>query len=506
MRKKRLMYNTLSALTFQLTTLVCGFILPRLILQKFGSETNGLVNSISQFLNVIAFLELGVGSVVQSSLYKPLASKDNEQISRIVSSAGKFFKKLAFILLWYVIFLVCFYPSIVHTNESWINTVLLILAISISYFAQYYFGAVNRLLLNASQLGFINYTTQTITLIANTAVCAVLIHLGFSIQVIKLTTSLIFLLRPLVLKLYVDRHYEINRRIQYSEEPIKQKWNGLAQHIAAIVLDGTDSIVLTMFSSLANVSIYGVYHLVVHGVRQIFVYMVSGVQALLGDMWARNEHKELHTFFGQYEWIIHTVTVFIFSCTGALIIPFVQVYTKGITDTNYIQPLFGALLTVAQAVFCLRIPYNNMVLAAGHFKQTQRCYYISAFVNIVLSVITVVKFGLVGVAIGTLVAMIYQTIWMIFYNAKNLLKWPLKTTAKQVSIDIVEVVMIALIVGLLKMGQISYSHWIVLALKVAACSFLCILLINMVFYRKYVTMYTKKFLNVIRKITAIRQS
>ena len=75
-RKRRLFYNTISSLIFQLTTIICGFILPRLILTAFGSEVNGLVNSIIQFLGIISFLELGVGAVVQSTLYKPLAEKN----------------------------------------------------------------------------------------------------------------------------------------------------------------------------------------------------------------------------------------------------------------------------------------------------------------------------------------------------------------------------------------------------------------------------------------------
>ena len=95
MREKKLAKNTISSLFFQITTIVCGFILPRLILNSFGSEINGLVNSINQFLQIIAFLELGVGAVVQSSLYKPLADGNNEEISKIIVSAGKFFKKLA---------------------------------------------------------------------------------------------------------------------------------------------------------------------------------------------------------------------------------------------------------------------------------------------------------------------------------------------------------------------------------------------------------------------------
>ena len=109
-RKKRLLCNTVSSLVFQIVTLVCGFIVPRLILDTYGSSVNGLVLSITQFLGMIAFLELGVGAVVQSSLYKPLAEKNINEVSKIISSANKFFRRLASILVVYVIFLVILFP------------------------------------------------------------------------------------------------------------------------------------------------------------------------------------------------------------------------------------------------------------------------------------------------------------------------------------------------------------------------------------------------------------
>ena len=381
MRKKLLAKNTVASLLSQITALVCGFILPRLFLEYFGSEVNGLVNSITQFLGVISFLELGVGAVVQSSLYKPLAEGDKQQVSRVMVSADRFFRRLAQILLGYVLLLVTVYPLIANQSFGYLYTATLIAAISISSFSQYYFGIVNSLLLNADQRGYIQYNAQTITVVLNTVVCVFMIKLGGSVQLVKLTTSLIYLARPLALRIYVNRRYQIDWKIQYDGEPIQQKWNGVAQHIAAVVLDGTDTIVLTLLSTLSNVSIYSVYFMVIKGVKTLFLSMTNGIQSLLGELWARQELEELRKTFGWTEWCIHTGTTFVFSCTAALIVPFVRVYTAGINDANYIQPAFAILLTLANAMHCLRLPYNIMVLAAGHYKQTQKNYIVAACHN-----------------------------------------------------------------------------------------------------------------------------
>ena len=497
--KRKLLYNTVSSFVFQATTIICGFILPRLILHTFGSEVNGLVNSIAQFLSIISFLELGVGAVVQSSLYKPLAEKNNEEISKIIGSAGKFFKHLALILLVYIFILIVAYPSLARQDFGWAYTAGLIAAISISSFAQYYFGVVDRLLLNSDQRGYIQYTAQTITLILNTVACAILIKLGCSIHVVKLMTSLIYLARPLFLRWYVNHHYALDRKIRYTGEPIKQKWNGVTQHVAAVVLDGTDTVVLTLFSTLSNVSIYSVYFMVVNGIKQLLISMTGGVQSLIGELWARQNLKELQRVFGWFEWAIHTGTVFIFGCAGVLIVPFIQVYTNGVSDANYIQPLFAALLVSANACHCLRLPYNIMILASGHYRQTQYNYVAAAAINIAVSILAVKRFELVGVAIGTFVAMFYQTVWMAIYDSKNLIRWPLKNFFKQISVDVLTVIICSVVcTQLFSLHSTTYAAWIQLALEVTIIWALLQILLNVIFYRGKIKLVFTKIIGVLR--------
>lgn len=483
MRQKRLLYNTVSSLIFQLTTIICGFILPRLILNAFGSEVNGLVNSITQFLGVISFLELGVGAVVQSALYKPLAEKNQEDVSKIISSANKFFTRLGQILLIYVIALVIFYPQFAGKNFGFIYTATLIVTISISSFAQYFFGIVNRLLLTADQHGYIQYNAQTLAVVCNTAACFILIRVGCGIQIVKLTTSLIYLLQPFLIYLYVRHHYSIDRKIKYTKEPIPQKWNGIAQHVAAVILDGTDTIVLTLFATLSDVSIYSVYFLVVKGVKQLFMSMTNGITSLIGELWAKQEIKELNKTFSWTEWVIHTGTTFVFGLTAILIVPFVRVYTLGIHDANYIQPLFAALIVAANAGHCLRLPYNIIILAAGHYKQTQNNYIIAAILNIVVSVVTVKAWGLIGVAIGTLVAMGYQTVWMAVYDSRNLIKWPLRNFAKQIFVDGLTVIIGFFATRMIVMPEATYIEWVFLVVKTAIIWIVIVGVLNMVFYR-----------------------
>ena len=486
MQSRTLIYNSISPLIYQITIIICGFILPRLILNHFGTEINGLVNSISQFLGIIAFLELGMGAVVQSSLYKPLADKDIISVSKVIVSADKFFRRLGYILAVYVVAMIFFYPMLVKQNFSFTFTATLIIAISIRFFAQYFFGIVNRLLLFADQKAYVLYITLTVAFICNTLACYMLIAFGCSIQVVYGMTSIIFILQPLIIHIYIKRNYLLNRNIHYNVEPIKQKWNGIAQHIVSVILTGSDNIVLTMFSTLVNVSIYSIYYLPMNGAKMIIMSMISGIQALIGNLWAKQDLAELRKVFAWTEWLIHTGTTLIFTLTAVLIVPFVQVYTHGVNDADYVQPLFGILLVVANSGHCLRLPYNIMILAAGHYKQTQHNYIIAAVMNVAISIICVKHFGLIGVALGTLAAMVYQTVWMAWYNSKNFIQWSMKNFFKQIVVDAVSAVGIAFFTSCFALSSVNYISWIVLSIKVTIVGLLVIVAINAIFYRRYI--------------------
>lgn len=494
MQNRLLFFNTVSGLVFQITTVLCGFIIPKLILLHFGSDINGLINSVVQFLGVIGFFELGIGAVIQTSLYKPLADKDIVGISKVISSANQFFKKLGYALLIYVGVVVFVYPVLVDQRFSFWFVASLIIVISIRLFAQYFFGIVNRLLLVADQKAYIQYNAQTVAVIVNTIACYILMKLDCSVQIIYGTTSLIFLIQPALIHLYVRRNYSISRNITCDVEPIKQKWNGVAQHIASFVLDGTDIVVLSLLSTLNNVSIYSVYILVIKGVKQLFLSIISGFDALIGNLWAKQELEELKIVFSWTEWIIHTTVVFFFTITAILIVPFVEIFTSGISDADYFQPIFGVTIVLAYAIYCLSLPYLIMILAVGHYKQTQYKFVVAAVINIVVSVICVKQFGLIGVAIGTLAAMVYQTVWMAWYNAKNFIQWPMKNFWKQMFVNAVSAVAIFIVTSYFTMHEISYYEWVILATKVTACGIVVAFVVNYIFYKKFILKITDKII------------
>lgn len=228
---------------------------------------------------------------------------------------------------------------------------------------------------------------------------------------------------------------------------------------------------------------------VIGQVEQCFIPMRERTVKRGGE-WRLVQEK----LFPGYVWTIHTGTTFIFGLTAILVVPFIKVYTAGISDANYVQPLFAALIVAANAGHCIRLPYNMIILAAGHYKQTQNNYIVVAIINILVSVATVKAWGLIGVAIGTLVAMTYQTVWMAVYDSKHLIQWPIKNFLKQVFVDIITVFIGYFSTRMITMQEVSYFAWMILALKTAAVWSLIAIAINTIFYRSKVLRIMNRFL------------
>lgn len=222
-RKQKLSLNTLSSLLKQIVSTICGFILPRLFLTHYGSGVNGLVSSISQFLSFASIFDAGMGVVIEASLYKPLAENNQLGISRVLTSGQRFYYKIATIYAIYVVGMIFIYPVAIKSSYDYFFVATLIVAISISSFGQYCFGVVNSVFLSADQRTYVNSIAYIITIVLNTVIGAILINLNCSVQVVKLVASLTFLLRPIILKIYVEKHYNVNWHEEYTEEPIKQK-------------------------------------------------------------------------------------------------------------------------------------------------------------------------------------------------------------------------------------------------------------------------------------------
>ena len=177
MRSKYALRNMTSSLLLQGVTMVCGIILPRLLISTYGSVVNAACSSITQFLGYIVLFEAGVGGVVRAALYRPLAAKDMPAVSSILRATDQFFRRVACIFIVWAVGVAVVYPFFVRDNFDYLFTSSLVLIIAVSTFSQYFFGMSRQVLLQADQRRYITCIAQIFTVLLSTALSVVLIRL-----------------------------------------------------------------------------------------------------------------------------------------------------------------------------------------------------------------------------------------------------------------------------------------------------------------------------------------
>ncbi|MBQ3452754.1 polysaccharide biosynthesis C-terminal domain-containing protein [Candidatus Saccharibacteria bacterium] len=485
MRSKRVIYNIVTNIILQLISIIYGFIVPKIIISEFGSDVNGLVSSITQFLAYITLLESGFGPVIKATLYKPIAKKDSKAIADILRTSERFFRRIAWVFVLYIVILFFVYPFIVDKTFNPAFTIAMIAIMGLSKFAEYFFGMTYRLYLQAEQKLYITSIIQAIAYIANALLIVFMAMAGSDILLIELISGLIFMLRPILQNIYVKKKYKINLASASPNYRIKHKWDGLAQHIAATIHENTDITILTLFRSLSEVSVYSVYYLVITGIRRLIRSFSDGIDSLFGDMIANDESENLNKVFSPYETVYALISTIIFSCTIVLIVPFIAIFTQNVTDADYIRPIFGTLLVVSEYVWAIRQPYNLLIKASGHFKETRKGAWVESVINILVSVVLVNQLGIIGVAIGTVTAMSVRTIEFVYHANKHILHRSIWESARRIIIAAIETAIIVWACNYLPyLENTNYINWALNAMEVVIASTAISLVASVVIFRK----------------------
>ena len=487
-RMRHAKLNIYMTLLNQVIAVLCGFIAPRFLLDAFGSEVNGAASSILQFISFIALFEGGIGGVTRAALYKPIAENDFDKINCILGETQHFFRIISLFSLGYMSILAFSFKSISHLNAlDWASSAFLVVVVSLSTFFQYFFGITNSLYLQSLQKVYIVSSITSLSLLLNTVVIIVSIRLGAGFIAVKLLSSLVFIMKPICLYFIVAKKEKVKPKFDKTKQYLTQKWTGLGQHIAYFVHLNTDVVLLTFLVNLSVVSVYTVYNMVMSQMQGITTSFVSGMEALFGDLLANDEKKELEKTVKRYESLLSLVANSLFISAAVLIVPFVMVYTKNLTDANYDQPLFAVFLCLALWLYCLRLPYHSLTIAAGHFKQTRLAAYGEAAINIAVSVILLLLgFGLVGVALGTLLGTLFRFIYYLVYLKYHIIHIPLRTTCRRLGCNILLFASLTYI-GTRLISLIAINGFVSWFLYAAVCGLsvtLIVFLVNLLCYRK----------------------
>ena len=463
-RNKALLQNSIASIVLQIVSLVCGLILPRLVLSAFGSEVNGLNASIVQFLSYVTLLDGGIGGIVRAAYYKPLAENDKTKVNAIFNASQRFYNQLGCFMIIYSLGLAIIYPLVVKSSFSFGFVFWMVLILAFSTILQYFFGATRQILLHSNQQGYYNTYISVFTTIANTILCWIVLKLGGSIHMIKAISAIVYLVRPIVLNYYVKKIIRIDRKVPADNMALNQRWSAFARHIAFYIHTSTDISILTIFTNLRTVSIYSVHNAVIKSITSLTSGIIANTEVTFGDLLARKEWDLFYKEFIGIDMLTKAFSTIVYTISVILLTPFIMLYTKGIADTNYYQPVFAFILCAAEWIYCMGLNYNNVIVSAGHIKQTTKYAIAEALINLLGSIILVHCCGLIGVVIATAAAMFYKMCINICYMDKNIVKVEKSYTIRSITANsIVFIVSFALFKTILNYRISTISDFVIYA-------------------------------------------
>ena len=469
-RTKKFFLNSLSTAIYQIVVMIVGFITPRILLSVYGSEINGLVSSITQFITYFSLVEAGIAGAAVYSLYKPLAEENHKEISVIVSSAKKFYLKAGLVFTALVIILAILYPIFVSVSDmSTLAVGILVFALGAKGFFEFFTLAKYRVLLTADQKTYIISNASTIYIIVQTIIIVILANLHVNVVIVYSLSIIALFIRSIILMIYTRHHYKyLKYNEPVNEKVLDKRWDALFLQIVQTVQTGAPVVLATIFTNLKSVSIYTIYNMVLNGINGVLSIFVNGLYASFGDLIARKETEKLKNVYREYEFSYYFIIAFVYSVAMVMLMPFIQLYTRGINDANYMQPLIGFLFVLNGILYSIKNPQGMLVMSAGLYKETRVQCSIQALIIIVGGIILAPTFGIAGILVANCLSNLYRTIDMGIFIPKNVTKLKPADSFKRMILVAFMIILGVLPFIFIDMPINSYFDWIIMAIIVSA--------------------------------------
>lgn len=454
--------NTFVTALYQACLMITGFLLPKIMLTFYGSEINGLVSSVTQFINYITLVEAGLSGATVYALYKPLADKDRVQISGIVVAAKKFYTISGWIFTLLVVLLAIIYPWFVTSEHlSYLDILLLVLIIGTSGTIDFFLLGKYRAILTADQKQYVISVSSLLYCVLNTALIAIFAVFGFNVVAARLGALSAVALRSIMIGAFCKKHYAY---LDFHQKPItsalNKRWDALFLQILGVIHSGSPIALATVFTSLKEVSVYAVFNVVANGVASILGIFTTGVGAGFGDLIARKEEKALKRAYSDFEFMYYMLIAFVYSVMMIQIMPFINLYTAGLSDADYSRPLLGFLFTLNGFLYSLKTPQGMMVISAGLYKETKWQTVIQAVIAVVGGGVLGKLFGLPGILVGMCLSNLYRDIDLCFFIPKHVTGLPVMESIKSAGVAVLGFIAISAIGFQILLQCNTYVDWI----------------------------------------------
>ena len=414
-----------------LITQLLGFVLRGIFIAHLGDTLNGVNALYTSILSVLSMAELGIGTALNYSLYKPVANKDYEKIKSYMLLYKKAYRIIGLVIAVLGLALSPFLPYLVKQPEGvTVRDLTLYYFIFLFNTVSSYFVAYKYSLVNAEQKNYIQTNVITITKMITVSLQIIVILTTGNFYLYLLTAAAVELLQKIFVSIYLDRMYpylkEKNIQKLSKEETgeIVRKTKALVYHkVGDVARLQTDSMIISGFISVTIGGFVDNYKMVMNSAANVVNIIFNSVLSSFGNLIATESKEKQYRLFKVYRFAACWIYGFAAVGFALLLTPLIQLWL----GEEKTLAFFVVLCIIIDFYFKgERIVLSNFKTAAGVFEQDKYLSLIQGVVNLIISILLVQKIGVAGVYIGTIISGLIANITKPVIIYRVILEKPVK--------------------------------------------------------------------------------
>lgn len=438
---KNIKYNVIS----QIIYIVIQFITRTFFIKILGNEYLGINGLFNNILTLLSLTDMGIGIVLIYTMYEPLANKNEDKIKRLMNEYKKIYNIIALVVfilgICIVPFLHIFIKNMPNIPNIQLIFILYLLNTVVSYLCIYKISIIN-----ADQKNYIvSITQQYFNIVGNVLMILMLVvtHNFIIYLITQITFSIIsnIYLSKKAENLYPfiknTKGYNLNK-----EEKGKIKKDTLAMmlhKIGTVVVTGTDSLIMAAMIGLREVGIYSNYLLIINAIKRFTTQYFISMSASIGNMNIETSKEHSYSIFNKVFYGNFWIYTFCSICLFNLANPFIKIWIGSEYIFNNYVVFIIVLSFYIDGMRCTTLSFKENM---GLFFQDRLKPVIEAILNLVISIIFTIKFGIVGIFLGTILSMLLACSWIepyvLFKYGFNLnVSIYFKTTLRYILIGII---------------------------------------------------------------------
>lgn len=466
MKTKATILTMVAALANSVVVTVFNLIYSNYLLQIYGSEINGLISTLSQFVSLFLIIEGGFMTAAVVATYKPIVDKDYVRLNNILYTCKRIYLKIGMLITVCSLVGGAVYIHFIESPFPYWKTFSLLLISAVTTSGSIGILSKYNVVLQGENKEYVLTIFSLVSKTVTWALSMILILSNASIIIVYAMNILNVVINIVLACGYEKKNYPFvdYDAGKYETGIISGTKDVMYQKIAGTVFTSTDLIVTSVFISLSAASVYNLYFQVF---KSIFTLLASVVQAPFNSFGqlvnSGDSGDEINNYFEIYQHFVLLVSTVLMVITAQLIIPFIEIYTINITDYSYTYPILAVLFYSQMFAQINNRPYGTILNVTGNFKMQNRQCAIAAVVNLIVSIAFIRWIGIHSIVLGSFVGTMIIFVMNMYQMHKNVLKGDWKRETFNISCNYLLGVICVFSFYRMNIVTANYVQWVVVA-------------------------------------------